>query len=397
VATETPKHYLLSPSAAHRWLPCSGEPTLRSSVPNLGSAAALDGTTAHWAGEQCLRQRRDPRDFAGHRCPETELYVTSEMCQAVRVYVNHCESIRGEWVGIEFEFTLPELSPVLGGTSDFATVNGRCLRVVDYKNGSGYSVQAEGNPQTRIYALGAYETVKKDNPELAAGIGSVLIDIVQPNVEGEEPIRTEKLLLTELLEWRDTVLKRAIRRTESDKETLVAGAHCRFCPAKAVCPAQYKANLAVAQVDFAKPIAVAAPKPELLTIDQLSRVLQAKDQIESWLASVEAHAQSVLASGKPVPGFKLVKKRSNRAWRDEAAAEKWLKGLLGPEGAYKPRELLTAPAAEKALELFGVELNSALVVKPDNGETITDVGDRRPAFSPKTAAAVFLQDEDFLS
>ncbi len=322
--------------------------------------------------------------------------VTSEMCQAVNVYLDECERVKGTWHRVEAKFTLEDVSSEIGGTSDFNSFDGKTLYVVDYKHGKGYGVGARHNPQLYLYALGGLKTLSEERPELAPLVKLIDMEIVQPRLEDEEPVKSYLIQTVELIHWQETELKPAIERTITESHKLVAGDHCKFCPAKAICPAQYQKNLAVAQVDFAKPLVVNPPAPASLTIDQLGRVLQAKDQLESWLSAIEAHAQTVLESGKPVPGFKLVKKRSNRAWSSEPVAEEALVKMIGTT-AYKPRQLISPAEAEKQLKVLGVTLNEALVFKPDTGNVIAPLTDKRQAVSALPAATDFLQDADFLS
>jgi len=130
---------------------------------------------------------------------------------------------------------------------------------------------------------------------------------------------------------------------------------------------------------------VVPPKPELLTQEQLLRVLEMQDLISSWLKDVAAHAQKLLESGESLPGWKLVQKKSNRKWKDEKEAItqllKWEKVL----GIFE--KALKSPAKiEKALKTKGLQDQidlAALVEKPDTGLTIAPASDRRPAAAPK--------------
>lgn len=377
---------------------------MRESVPNVSSSYATEGTTAHWVGEESLRWEAPAAKLIGKVCPETGETVTAEMAEAVQVYVDECNRVKGDYHRIEEKVTLEEVSSDLGGTVDFAAVmEKRVLHIRDYKHGMGVNVAIEGNVQLRIYALGALALYSKQRPGAGPLITSIVPGIVQPRIEGGEPVKLEKLLTSELIAWQEEVLKPGVARVQladegqlSEDERLVAGAHCKFCPAKAVCPAQAKQNLALAQIDFAKPMPVMTlPNPQAMSIAKLATILQAKDAFDSWLSAIEAHAQAVLESGKPVPGFKLVKKRSNRAWRSESAAATALSKTLG-KNAYKPQVLISPAEAEKQLKVFSLTLSEDLVVKPDTGNVIALASDKRPAATIETASSAFLAlDEMF--
>lgn len=380
-------HHHLAPSAAHRWLVCSAEPALRASVPNTTSSYAAEGTTAHWVAEQCLRTGRTARHYINQRCPETLQIVPEEMAEPVQFYVDHCNAIKGSaWHAIEEKFTLPEISPDLGGTCDFASVTNTTLQVRDLKFGTGYAVAADNNPQLMIYALGAYHRLIETSPEVAKKVGSVLYGIVQPRLDEEKDrIKLAKITVGDLIVWENKELKKAVARTEDlNDQTLVAGPHCRFCPAKAVCPAQHAEAQNQAMVDFAD-VPIASPRIETLTPEKLARVLAAKDDLVSWLNAVEAAAQNILEQGGAVPGFKLVAKRANRAWADDALAEKKLVGLLGDDAWVAPK-LISVAQAEKALKFLDMDVPEELVTRPDTGRIIAPESDRRPAVTCSAVA-----------
>jgi hypothetical protein len=393
-----PKHYPLAPSAASRWLVCSAEPALRASVPNVSSSYATEGTTAHWLAEQCLTSGKNCRDFIGKRCPDTDWLIPESMCEPTQIYVDHCRELmigtmfEGEkerpTYGIETKFTLPKVSLELGGTCDFWAVRESTLHVRDLKFGTGKPVTTKDNPQLLIYALGTYESLSAQQQK---GLTSLVYGIVQPRLDDEEKrIQLEKMLIADLLKWRKETLFKGVTATESLETEYVAGEHCWFCPGKSVCPAQHQRAQALAQVDFAAPAAEIKPvAPEALTLEQLARVLEAKDALNSWLNAVEARAQTELELGNSVPGFKLVAKRANRAWADEDLAAAFLSKVL-KEKAYT-KKLISVAQAEKLLT-DGVDKD--LVTRPDTGHIIAPLSDKRPSVTRN--AVMDFCDEEFL-
>jgi hypothetical protein len=394
-----PKHYPLAPSAASRWLVCSAEPALRASVPNVSSSYAQEGTTAHWLAEQCLTSGKNCRDFIGKRCPDTDWLIPESMCEPTQIYVDHCRSLmcqpneRDVIHGSETKFTLPKVSLELGGTCDFWALRGTTLHVRDLKFGTGKPVTTKDNPQLLIYALGAYESLSL---EQVKKVTSLVYGIVQPRLDDEENrIQLEKMLIGDLLTWRRSVLFPAVTATESLETEYVAGEHCWFCPGKSVCPAQHEKAQQLAQVDFAQPAASIKPvAPEALTLEQLARVLEAKDALNSWLNAIEARAQTELELGNTVPGFKLVAKRANRAWTDEAKAEVYLRKEIGDKAVSTP-EVISVAQAEKALKAMKkAEMPKDLITRPDTGHIIAPLSDKRPSVTRN--AVMDFCDEDFL-
>jgi hypothetical protein len=182
------------------------------------------------------------------------------------------------------------------------------------------------------------------------------------------------------------------KATEAKDAPLMAGSHCRFCPALSICPAQLEMISELATADF-KPIvkreAPVLPPADALTITQLSGILKCADQIAAWLKAVEAHALNLLNHGEEVPGFKLVKKKANRRWIDQEEARSALSLYMSDE------EMLTAPTLkspaqiEKALKKAERELIKPYIEAPDTGTTIAEDSDPREAIQGGSAVTDF--------
>ena len=78
----------------------------------------------------------------------------------------------------------------------------------------------------------------------------------------------------------------------------------------------------------------------------------------------------------PVPGYKLVAKRSTRQWVDEAEA---LAKLGGTIPMYEPMKVISPAAAEKVLKKSKLALPDDLVVAVSSGSTLAPESDPRPA------------------
>jgi hypothetical protein len=131
--------------------------------------------------------------------------------------------------------------------------------VVDYKNGYNV-VEHEDNEQLCAYLLGkAIET----------GFSHELyrVTVVQPNAGHDEGrVRSFDMAAKELKAFQKTYRAGIERREEAEREFddaeeqasaawaerwLVAGDHCMFCDAQAVCPARIKLAQDQAAIDFA--------------------------------------------------------------------------------------------------------------------------------------------------
>ena len=372
IVLESSTHYRLGPSGAHRWLECPASLRLSEGVPESGpSFYAEEGTVAHAIGERCLRDGDDPIDFGAETFQiEDRLYpVTDEMINAVSVYTDHCfkvfRSDPDAEMLVEHKFMLPKLHPELGGTSDCGIYlpKTKTLHVVDYKHGKGVPVSPILNKQLMIYALGVMDHFKFT-------AGDVILTIVQPRTQEPHPVKSYSTSAESLIRWARQDLKPKLQVIDNPTEP-VAGDHCRFCRAKPLCPALRDKALEVAQVEFAEtgpPLDSASfPDPETLTDAELIQAMKFLDLLEPWIKSVGAYMLNKAEQGHQWPGFKLVKKRSNRKWKNEEKAA----AKLG--GDFMVRKLMSVAKAEKA----GADIDG-LWEKPDTGCSLVPDSDKRP-------------------
>ena len=384
-------HAILGASSSHRWLACPGSIRLSEGLPSISSAYAEEGTVAHELAEECLCLAVDASawiSMEGRKrltAEGNEYEVTDEMVEAVQVYL---DVVRQELAGagegaelkVEQRFHLDWLCPGLYGTNDAAVCQPfGTLKVFDYKHGAGVAVEAERNSQLLYYGLGAAYGDAYEDVELI---------IVQPRAyHPDGPVRRYRLTIDELFEWGQTVLKPGAEATEAPDAPLVAGEHCRFCPAKAVCPKQHENALAVAKEAFA-PVPQSPPAPDALTHDDLRRIMDAAGMVEAWLSAVRTHVRSLIENGLAQPeelGYKLVAGRASRKWKSEDEAEKALKSLLDdPDEAYV-RKLLSPAQAEKLLKGADKKALDPLV-EESRGVQLAPLSDKREAIMPAIAA-----------
>lgn len=391
------KHSAIGASSAARWMTCPGSVELcKKAPPQEQSSYALEGTAAHELSELCLVNKAEPSSFIGEKM-KCGLEVTEEMAEAVSVYVNTVEEYQrnGKYIRLtEAKFDLSCIYPGLFGTSDCVLVSSdlTSLVVFDYKHGAGKAVDVVENKQLLYYALGAISychVVKEwvDDPTIF-GWGEKLkhieLVIVQPRCRHKDgEVRSWTVDSRRLNEFADE-LKAAAVRTEAKDAPLDPGSHCRWCPAMGVCPAIGKQALELAQADFSA-VPPSFPAPDTLAIERVGQILSFSDLFSDWIKAVEAYALSLLEQGVEVPGFKLVKKRANRAWQSEDVAADKL-GLLLSDSQIWTKKLISPAQAEKLIGKSKISLIQDLITVPDNGNTLAPEHDKRPAVASSVIA-----------
>jgi hypothetical protein len=178
-------------------------------------------------------------------------------------------------------------------------------------------------------------------------------------------------------------------KTQEPDAPLAVGDHCTFCKALPTCPAQRQKAIEIAQTEFDVVETPSFPAPELLTDEQLSKILAAGPGLSEWLRSINQFVLNKLDRGEPVPGWKLVPKRASRKWKvdDEALLDELCILGLDFEGCHT-RKILSPAQAEKALKAIKQKLPDTLVEKVSSGFNLAPDSDPRPAL-PASAHSDF--------
>lgn len=384
--TELPTHSPLGASSAERWMECPGSMTL---IRNLGlegeeSSYAAEGTCAHEFAAAALTDGKDAYEYLGQK-GYGGFEVTVEMATAIQMYLDFCRSLVPKQAyseGQEYAFMVerrvhrPEFHPAFYGTTDFALVQGSALHVVDFKYGAGLAVDATENPQLQYYALGILLELQAENPEWYDKIDAITVTIVQPRAFHEVgPIRGFTISRDTLIGWAYGTLQPAMEQASEDTEHLSAGEHCRFCPAILDCP------LVKAMFDE-----LATDKEVAdMTNDEIGEALEKAPVVKMYVNRLSDEAfRRMNILGETVPGQKLVAKRSDRVWKEDA--EDALVKVFGDE-VYE-RKLKSPASVEKELP-GGADLVKEYAYKPETGLTIAPVADRRSAQKAKKPAETY--------
>jgi hypothetical protein len=271
------------------------------------------------------------------------------------------------------EQRLPTGIPDCWGTSDAVIVSPTAVESVDFKYGLGVRVQAEGNPQLRLYGVGALEAFG----DLLGDVNTVRLSIFQPRLGH---VSTEELTADELRGWRDSILPTAEVALGTDAPFGPSETACRWCPVSGRCRAQMESTT---RRDFAP--------AELLEPDELAGALQQIPAIEAWCAAVKDYCLDLVYSqGGQVPGFKVVLSGGRRSITDPDGALEALTAIGYAADEVSVRKMRGIGELEKLLgEDFGVAV-APFVTKSTGNPSLVPEKDKRQAVNPEGRAA-----EDF--
>ena len=391
------KHALLSASGAHRWLRCTAAPRFEALFPESTSEYAEEGRLAHAVCElkviKHFTTAIKPRTFTLQlkKLKENPLY-RDEMDKTSDLYLEHLTEKAMQYakapnVAAEVQVDFSEYVPEGFGTCDCIMLGGDTLNIVDYKHGKGVPVSAEGNPQMRLYALGA---LKRYRPVYGDSIKKVCMTIDQPRIQPEPSSETIKV--EELLAWGESI-KPAAAKAYMGFGTFNPGEHCRFCRGRAKCKARAEQNTALEEFKGCVPggaprvdDVMAPTSANTLTDAEIGDLLVRGQELVKWYKDLEEYALGTILKGGTVPGWKAVAGRSVRTFTDTdaalnaAVAAGYDKSLLYD---LKPKTLTEVEKLMGKTE-FADKLGS-FVVKPIGKPTLALLTDKREAYNPAAA------------
>lgn len=383
------KHALLSASSAARWLICTAAPRFEEGLPESTSAYAEEGRLAHAIGELKVSRkytRIDPRTYTSMliKLKKDPLY-TPEMDKTTNTYLDHImEQVMAydtvPTVAVEVKVDFADYAPEGFGTCDCCIIGGDLLSIVDYKHGRGVPVSAVGNPQMRLYALGA---LQRYAPVFGDAIKRIRMIIDQPRLDS---YTTDEISVEELRAWGESI-KPIAQKAFSGPGEFVPGDHCRFCRGKARCRARADANTALEDFKDCVPAKMWAGEtkdhPPLLSDAEVGTLLERGKQLVQWYKDLEEYAANALLAGIEVPGWKLVEGRSNRAFTDQDAAIQAVLAAGYDEALVYDRKPKTLSELEKLMgKAEFAEKIGGYVIKPPGKPTLAPASDKREAYSP---------------
>lgn len=374
------KHALLSASSADRWMHCPPSARLTASLPDTTSDYAQAGRVAHAIGELRLRKqflepmsqktftarlnklKKDPH-FDPEMLRTTEEYADFVTEQALAFSAR-------PYVAVEQVVDFSSFVPEGFGTADCILIGSDVLHIIDYKHGQGHPVDAQDNPQLKLYALGAIMRYYQ-----FYSIQIVRMSIVQPRAGG---IKTWETTREALIDWGVQTVRPLAKAAFAGEGEPAPGDWCAFCKLKGNCRArgQYLALEAFGQ------------KPAPTYSDQeLGDILRRAKGLAAWAKDLEDYALQAALAGRDIPGWKAVEGRSIRQFDDPTAAFNDLIAAGYDEALLYERKPLTLAQLEKALGKKAFQdAAGAHIVTPPGKPTLAPESDKRQAINAAAQA-----------
>lgn len=399
-------HAVLGASSAHRWLICTPSARLceklTSRFGSESSPYAAEGTKAHALAEIKVRlayYKADGMTAAKHSrmsreqqeaylgindfrfkalrnelgdIPKDMEQATDSYCDIVmEKYLSAKEADPGAQLYLEQRLDYSAWVPSGFGTGDCIIVSDSLLEVCDYKHGKGIPVDAVGNPQLRLYGLGAMERFGR-----LYDFQSVRMTIIQPRLDS---VSEETLTCDDLTSWAAEEVVEKAKQAWTGSGEFVPGEHCRFCAAKAVCSARVAQAMRMFQYGL--------EAPGLIPDEQIPSILGMLNDAEAWIKDIRAYAENQALHGQVWPGWKLVHgKKPNRQWSDPEEVKAQLLRAGYPADQFQEVKLKPVGEIEKALGKKAFQaLVGGLVSQGEGKLTLVPADDKRVEFASADA------------
>jgi len=375
------EHSRLGASGAHLWGNCAGSVQMREHFREDEGIEAMEGNAMHEVFAQALATSRNAAEFLGAKVNVEGRNITrsfkidGEAARNIQCALDYCKMIAGTpgTSFIEQRVDLTHIHPDMYSHLDFGHfgIDG-VLTIVDYKNGR-LSVEADGNWQIILYALGAIRTFGHEAP---IPVRWVRLVIVQPNDIEPGPRIKQAVVDVSAIMAMIPFFQHVAALTDHPTPPFNAGKHCRYCPAFGACKTSrdhlsYVGNLM--SIDFA----TADPRA-------LKAAFEHAKLIKQRLKNLEDVATKRLTAGEDIGGLKLVTTVKHRAWVHEEAVKAKILEQFGPE----PLECPTPAALEKygpAARAFAEQ--NAIVPPGDPVAALAD--DKRKPYTVRSAVDIF--------
>lgn len=365
-------HARLSASASERWIKCPGSVEFNQWLEDsqfiktdTSSDVAMEGTVAHYIGEICLKELVNDNNWKisadkylgetvvvnpqGNDCKLASEFISNDqhlpsdwgmfevdhyMIRSVDIFINYVKMVLRSMgasskegipddveIEIEAKVDLSHLGRQdLGGRIDVRiTQFMKAMHVIDYKHGF-IPVNPKQKSQLMIYGLG-------DDVKANMAPEKVILTIIQPRCFQNDDISTWTISSKDLRNWGRNFLIRAAEQTDLFDARISCGEdQCRWCRAGGHCEILHDRILEIASNEFNEIVESPTLKnvKEIVAKMNMNKVLKIKALetfMEAVFEQINERIESEIFDGRWIPGWKLVRSRSNRTWKEGAEEE----------------------------------------------------------------------------
>lgn len=362
-------HSIFAPSSLGLLYECPGSWAMSRTCPpeiQIDPLADAEGTAAHSVATLRAALGMQLPVGAPTTTPHPEggfVEVTTEMIDGAMLWQEECSKYPG---GLhETRVDIPSVAPECFGTPDYQWYSPDQIVNLDYKFGH-IDHDPYGHWQSLGYVAAPIEAHRVPDPT------PVRIVIVQPRSYGPAgPVKTWDTNAGEVRR-RIALLRDKIQLARQPDAPLVAGAHCRFCPARLHCEVNRR------DVGEVSGLSRNGPECHSLTPVQLGaelRVLEqamarTKARADGITAALEAH----LRAGERVPGWRLEDKlgRLDWAWKPKQVVD--YGNMLGVDLRSDKVAVITPTQAAAVMKRAGLPaLPKNASSRPHRGMTLAQV------------------------
>jgi hypothetical protein len=372
VMSIAPAHSPFGGSVATRVLRCPASVRLVANVPahlRKSSVYADRGKACHAAMTRLIEGKCSFDDLVGAQIDNYTL-TRGDVEDALRPAYAYADALLDAPGAVYYLEPRVEFPTIAGafGTADLLVRIGNVIHVVDFKFGSGVRVLAlypDGdedvvNAQVLFYAVAARHSF----PEFFVGVEDIVLTILQPmSIELDAEMISAVTVTPAELDTFTALYRATCTEALTGSPRLERGTHCRFCPARPICPAHTGPLLDLAEFTMPAPAADAY-------LQLLAAGLNLVDAVKDIGKALHDQAKRALENGDLVPGHGLSAGRAVRHWRDEAtAAPDLLKLGLACDDVLV--ETLRSPKqVETRAKARGVKVPTELIVSRPSGVSL---------------------------
>jgi hypothetical protein len=367
-----PAHSPFGGSGATRVLRCPASVVLVEKVPahlRKSSVYAERGTALHTAMARLIERECTLDDLIGQTIDNYTI-TRDDTENSLRPALAYVDALLGQpdaEYSLEQRVAFPTIEGAFG-TCDLIVRVGSTIYVVDFKFGAGVRVLAlypDGdediiNGQLLFYAAAARYSL----PKFFAGVEHIVLTILQPqSVEPDAEMISAVAVTPAELDAFIALYRAACEEALLPEPRLQRGEHCRFCPARPICPAHTCPLFDLSMFEIP-----ARSAPDYY--QALSRGLALFNDVKEIGKALHDQAKATLLEGHDVPDFALTEGRTERSWHDEDAARAQLLELGLTYDDIVAEAMRSVKQIETRAKSRGLKIPPELIAKSRSGVSL---------------------------